>query len=226
MTITIRGDFDHLVAHQKLEKLKQCFNVTEKYLGQAKAEFEAKSYEELGLDLFLKNERDEIYSEELWYYAVKFPRILRNSFLVTAISLLEYEMGRICGRLKRKEPMQSSWTDSKGNFFEKFKKCCKEAKLDLSFTDRTWHEINNYYKVRNCIVHTNGLVMELEDKDRKALVPYLRKMGIISEDTIDEEIALTASFCKELIKTMQYFLNDVYEAISIARKKLKSDNTR
>jgi len=224
MSITIRGDFDHLVAHQRLEKLKQCLNVTEKYLGEAKSEFEAKSYEELGLKpLYPQDVCDDIYSEELWYYAVKFPRILRNSFLVTAHSLLEYELNVICRKLKKVCQIPISWSDLKGDKLEQAKLYFKLAGIEFPSHDSIWKEVKYYYKIRNCVVHTNGLINELQDKDRRNLVPYLKKKSIISEDTIDEEIALTALFCKEVITTIQYFLNDVYEAISAAKKKLKSE---
>jgi hypothetical protein len=226
MTITIRGDFDHLVAHQRLEKLKQWLDVTEKYLGKAKAEFEAKSYEELELNLFPQDVKDEIYSEELWYYGVKFPRVLRNSFLVSTYSLLEYEINVICRRLKKERPILRDWNDSKPDKLEEAKLYWKDAGLDISYNSTIWENIKRYSRIRNCIVHMNGLTKEFKDKDRKSLIPYLEEKGIISEDTIDEEIALTAKFCKEVIKTMQYFLNDVYKAISTARKKLKSDNKK
>ena len=218
MTITIRGDFDHLVAHQRLEKLKQCLYVTEKYLEKAKEEFEAKSYEELGLTLLPQDTKNEVYSEELWYYTMKFPRILRNSFLVTAHSLLEYELNVICRKLKKACQIPISWSDLKGDKLEQAKSYFKLAGLDLSFNNPTWQEISNYYLVRNCIVHNNGLIAGVQKE--QALCDYINRKKIISEDTIEEEIALTASFCKGVIDTMQYFLNDVYEAISTAKKKL------
>ncbi len=224
MTITIRGDFDHLVSHQRLEKLKQCLYVTEEYLGKAKEEFEAKSCEELGLNLYPKDVCDDIYNEEQWYYAVKFPRIVRNSFLVTTLSLLEYEINVICNKLKIMQTIPINLSDLKGDVLDRTKIFYKLAGLDLQDNNLNWQEINKYYLVRNCIAHNNGLISGV--KKEKELRVYITRKKIISEDKIDEEIALTASFCKEVIKTIQYFLNDVYEAISIAKNKLKSDNKK
>ncbi len=220
--ITIRGDIDHLVAYKEFDELKQFLNVTEKYLAKAKSEFETKSFTELGLDSLPNDIRNDIYNDKHWYYDVKFPRILRNSFLVTAISYLEYEIYVIYSRLKKIELIPSKDSTDKG--YEQAKLVWKLVDLESYHRSKIWQELKFYYKVRNCIVHKDGLIMELEYKDRRVLIPYLKKTGIISHDTIDEEIALTASFCEEVITTIQHFLNYMYENKSFAMKNLESSN--
>lgn len=209
------------MTHYRLEELKEYLHITETYLKKALVDFKARSDEKV--KELQPDERDvyyDYYQDLYWRYEEKFPRILRNSFLVAAYSLLEYEMSLICNRLKDERQIPISFSDLKGDLLDRTKSYCKLASLALPYNDPIWQEIKNYSKVRNCIAHTNGLLKEFQDK--KDLIPYLTKKGIISQDTIEEEIALTAPFCEEVIKTMQDFLNKVYEAILTTKKKIRN----
>lgn len=219
MVITIKGDFDHLIALQRLEELKRFLYITERYLEKAKKEFLEKSYDELGINSYPPDMRDDIYNEELWNYNTKFPRILRNSFFISAYTLLEYEIDVICRRIKKEQLISKNWDVSKPDKLNEAKLYWQHAGLHISFTSNAWNEIKRYARIRNCILHANGLTKEFQVKDKDNLIPYLRKHGIISEDTIDEEIALTKTYCEKIIKTFQYFLNDIYEAIPTAKIK-------
>jgi len=209
-----------------LLELKKYLNVTEKYLRKAKVEFEAHlneqnkklttadlSYEELdGIS--------EFYGEEYWLYSEKFPRILRNSFLVSAHSLLEYEMNVICKRLRKEQQIPVTLSDLKGDELERVKLFFKNAGLSLDYNGSTWQEINNYYLVRNCIVHNSGLIKG--SKREQDLRTYITQKKIISQDTIQEEVALTEQFCEKVINTMQSFLSEVYKAYINHKERIKS----
>lgn len=203
----------------RLDELKKYLDITEKYLQKAKAEFEAWSDERVKeLPAEQRQEFYDFYYDEYWQYAEKFPRILRNSFLVATISLLEYELNVICNRLKKKHDIRINLSDLKGDTLERTRKYCQNAGLELPDNNTTWQDIKHYYKVRNCIVHTNGLVMELQHKDRKELIPYLNSRRIISQDTIKQEIALTKQFCEEVIETIQTFLVELEKSINSGSK--------
>jgi hypothetical protein len=208
-------DFDYFRAYARLDELKKYLDITEKYLQKAKVEFEAWSDERVKeLPAEQRQEFYDFYQDDYWQYAEKFPRILRNSFLVSAHSLLEYEIKLICSRLKKEQQIPISLSDLKGDtILDRTKLYCKLAGLDFPFNDPTWKEIKQYSKVRNCIVHTNGLLKEFQDKDKKGLIPYLTKKGIISQDTIEQEIALTEQFCAEVVETIQAFLENLYKAL-------------
>lgn len=200
----------------RLGELKEYLEITEKYLQKAKSDFEAwVNGQASKISAEERNDFNEFYIDQYWRYSERFPRILRNSFLISAHSLLEHEMAQICKRLKMERQIPLSWSDLKGDVFERFKRYCKLANLPLLYNDSTWQEINNYYMVRNCIVHQNGLVKNLQ-KDRD-FVNYVTQKGIISDDAIEQEIALTEQFCREVIKTMEAFLYNVFNAYELQR---------
>ncbi len=205
-------DFEYFRAYARLDELKKYLDITEKYLQKAKAEFKAWSDERVKeLPAEQHQEFYDFYQDDYWQYAEKFPRILRNSFLVSAHSLLEYEMNVICRRLKKEHQIPISWNDLRGDVLERAKLYCKLARLDLPYNDKTWQEINHYSKVRNCIIHKNGLLKEFQDD--QDLIAYVTKKGIISQDTIEQELALTEQFCAEVVETIQAFLEKLYKAV-------------
>ncbi len=204
----------------RFDELKEYLDVTEKYLQKAKIDFETSANEQAkklstANPTFRADEINDILGNDYWRYAETFPRILRSSFLVSAISLLEYEINVICQSLKKKQDIRINLNDLRGDTLERTRKYFQNVGLELPFNNHIWQEINHYYKARNCIVHTNGLIMELQYKDRKDLIPYLTRKGIISEDTIKQEIALTRSFCEEVIETIQAFLVELEKNINL-----------
>lgn len=213
----------------RLREFEEYRKTTEKYLQIAKNDLETQLNERARkLSPQDRDEFNEYYSNTYWEYAETYPRILRSSFLVSALSLLEHEMGRICESLRREKPIQSSWNDLRGNIFGRFKKYCKEAGLPLSFNDPAWQKIRKYYLVRNCIVHNMGSIKG--SVGEKELLPYAIKKNIIEESIIfpavrsQDKIALTEQFCREVISTMWAFLSKVFEAYELQRQKQKADN--
>jgi len=205
----------------RLDELKKYLDVTEQYLQKAKSDFETSANEQ-AKKLSTANpnlradEINDILGEDYWQCAEKFPRILRNSFLVSAISLLEYEVNVVCDRLKKKQDIRISLSDLTGDTLERSRKYFQNAGLELPFNNPSWQEINNYYMVRNCIAHNNGLIRGA--KKERALRSYISRKKIISEDTIKEEIALTPQFCKEVIETIQVFLVELEKNIDLKGK--------
>ena len=206
----------------RLDELKNYLDITEKYLQKAKADFEAWSDEQVKeLPAEKRQEFYDLYYYDYWQYAEKFPRILRNSFLVSALTLLEDEMSRICRRLKERQQIPINLSDLRGNALEQAKLYFKCAKLNLKFNDKVWQEIQNYYLVRHCIVHNNSLIKGT--KKERALHSYTSRKNIISSrpswrgDKI-EEVALTPQFCKEVVETIQVFLVELEKSINLKRK--------
>jgi hypothetical protein len=214
-------DFEYIFAKNRWDELEEYLSKTEKYLKEVEREFkawvkeESKKFADAELD-----EWGEFYESSLddyQRYSEGFPRILRGSFFVSVISLLEYEINMICERLKKEQEIEISWSDLRGDTLERAKLFFKLTGLDLTYSDQTWKEINNYYLVRNCIVHNRGLIKGFGQESK--LRVYITQKNIISQDTIEQEIALTEHYCKEIIKTTWTFFNNIYSAYKAQKEK-------
>lgn len=198
----------------ELDQLEAYLGVSENYLHKAGADFTAwVDNEKKELSAEELEEFYEFYEEDYWRYSVGFHRLLRNSFVTLAYSLLERQIEQICKILKRECKIPISLSDLKGDVLERSKLYFKKlAGLDFPSEDRNqiWQEINSYATTRNCIVHNNGLLKGF--REEQELRTYASKKGIISQDTIREEIALTERFCRDVIETMRTFFKELYKA--------------
>jgi hypothetical protein len=182
------------------------------------------------IELFLEDEKDnfeayflgqtetlsptqasEFYEQSMEVYLLskEFPKLLRNSFFVSAYSLLEHHLDVICKKLKEKQQIPINISDLHGNILRRAKLYWLLAKLAFPCDEKTWKEINNYAEVRNCIVHDNGLLK----KANRSLINYANKRGIVSNDTNEPSIVLTRQFCEEAVQTMKNFVGSLSESI-------------
>lgn len=207
---TVIINFEEGMRLYRFNELKEYLEVTENYLTKAKRDFE-KSADEQEKQLISANPHltqddiSQILADDYWHYSERFPRILRNSFFISIISLLEFEMTNKCKRIKTK-PGQITLSEIKGSTLEQIKRYIENAGHKFP-SNMKWQEIGKYYLVRNCIAHNNGFIKGT--KKESILLKYLKSKNIISEDTIEEEIALTPVFIKEVIEIMEAFLVDL-----------------
>jgi hypothetical protein len=135
-------------------------------------------------------------------------------------------MSIICRRLEKEQQIPISWTDLRGGTLDQFKRYCKLAGLKLIYDDQNWQEINNYRRIRNCIVHNRGLIEgSREEKDLRA---YAERKNIIDSILVglirlQAQIALTEKFCKEVTKSIWAFLRKVLEAYELQRQNQEAD---
>jgi len=169
----------------------------------------------------LPPDKQEFYKqywlEEFNQYSIEFPRILRNSFLVTAISLLEFELAIICKKLKEQQQIPISWRELKGDTLEQAKRFCNVAGLNIASDNENWQNIQNVYLVRNCIVHNNGSIKG--SKDERKLIKFAQQERIISQGE-DKEIDLTKQFCKEVIALTEDFTSEVWDMVYKLRPRI------
>jgi hypothetical protein len=211
-----------------LDELEKYLDITEKYLQKAKDDFEAWINKEMDkLSPKERNEFGEFYSDTYWEYAETFPRILRSSFFVSAYSLLEHKLAITCGWLKKDKQIPISWSDIRGDTLEQFKLYCKLAHLDLRYDDQNWQEINNYRRIRNCIVHNRGLIEgSTDEKDLRAYAEkkHITDRTLVGLIRLQDQIALTQEFCNEVTKTIWAFLSKVLEAYELQKQNQKADS--
>ncbi|MFC2021739.1 hypothetical protein ACFLTR_00765 [Chloroflexota bacterium] len=221
--IVLPVTFEEYFRSFRLDELKRYLDVTEKYLQKAKSDFETSANEQ-AKKLSTANpnlravEIDDILGNDYWQYAETFPRILRSSFLVSVISLFENEVAQISQRIRRVREIPINLADLNGDLLNKVKMYCKLAGLPISFGNRTWNEINNYYMVRNCIVHNNGFISGF--RDEKKMIAYAEKKEIVDRLMFLPSIrpraiiALSEQFCEEAIETIQDFLVELEKKIA------------
>lgn len=148
-------------------------NLMENYLDNVKVNFEKKH----DIKSLIKSEEAQkkygneylmhmvtSYCNEYERLTLQFPHDFRASFLVQIISFIEYELKAICQYHHTLHNTDFSVLDLNGNGdMAKIKKYLSKAvKLDINKLNPEWGLINKIRKLRNKLVHHQGIVSESE----------------------------------------------------------------
>ena len=129
----------------------------------------------------------------------------RSSFFVSLYSFLESSLVNECLARKTEHTLLSfsdiagrSEMDKARTYFTKV--------LGVRFPSDTteWQEIQDYRRLRNCIVHNRG---RLEDNSDPKLCNYVA--GKNSLRCIENEVLLEKEFCREAYETIRTFLREL-----------------
>ncbi|WEA43818.1 hypothetical protein [Priestia aryabhattai] len=142
------------------------------------------------------------YIDEAIQYSKDFPRIMRNSLFVSIYSFLEDKIVELC----------TSNDDSGGNpNFWNIKKAIdylkKDLGLDVPKGTKEWQYITHAIRIRNCIVHCNGVVSR--SSDRVNLENSIKAIDFVNQE--DGRIILDSGFCLEFLENVHSFLRQLYQ---------------
>lgn len=166
-------------------------------------------------DELARNEFYEWSSEDYWNYKETFPRILFNSFLVSAYSLLESEIYSIARRLGQKQEQLFKVDDFGSRNYLNTASSYINKLTNINAQDFTsWPLVEDGRTLRNNIVHSNGVlsrIHEIEVANKYALV---KETDIsISSGRPIRHLAITFDYNKSFISTLKKFFGELYEGM-------------
>ena len=162
--------------------LRNYQNFMEKYLAQAKEEFE----------ISLKETNVSKDSPEYYLYVLDnitdrrteisliYPHNFRATFLIHIMSFIESTIRNICVNYEVNKSTETSYSAMKGssNFIKTKEYLYKEAKINLD-TNKEWNFINTVRKIRNKLVHNQGIVCD-SDNDFIEIEMFVEEYDFIS----------------------------------------------
>ena len=192
---------------------------------------ELKHYEDLisETDSFLRNQiesfkdkseneiMDERFGKKTQYENI-FPSILWKSIFLSLYFLLESSLDQICNNLKTSENYKLSYKDISGNGIYRsssyLKKVCD---LNETFKAKTWNNITDFNKIRNTLVHSDGIF----SKNNKELISICKKYKNLNNSDFDNEnisISLDHKFCQFTLEKITIFVDDIYREMMNKRQ--------
>ena len=142
----------------------------------------------------------------------EFENTLFSSFFVTIYFYFESELIRHCRKLEKESREKLSFSDIAGNGILARAKTylTKVQQIDFSFENSPeWERIQNYTRLRNCIVHNQGRLDEgFENGQRDKLSKFIQKPDskLLTENSW---CILNKEFCLEALDTIKIFLYSV-----------------
>lgn len=164
-------------------------------------------------DYALATHLDDLLVELTDFY----PNILRRALVLAVYSLVEVELKTKCHYEEKQKQLPKSFMKMKVrgrnlSFLEKAEKyLIEEAKNEFPKTPE-WTEIDNYRKLRNCIIHNQG-TLTLSDNDqflRNVYIPRHPQYLEIAFGLYGYEVILHRGFCGEVIDTVDTFFQQLY----------------
>ncbi|MEO2223209.1 hypothetical protein [Priestia megaterium] len=148
----------------------------------------------------------DFYLDDVIQYSKDFPRIMRNSLFVSIYTFLEDKIVELC---VPNESTLLKLSDIKGQGIEQASLYLKKVLL-LDFPDNSkeWHYIRKANLIRNCIVHSNGVISKSRSKDK--LVKAIDEMSFVTKDH-NGHINLESQFCLEFLENVHSFLRQLYK---------------
>lgn len=185
----------------------QLENMVDDYEKRIKAEAKTIQDEQTRQDFY------EWSGEEYWLYKETFPRILLNSFYVTAYTLLESEIYSVARRVGKKQTQVFDVSEIRGKDY--LQSACyyieKLTAVDAK-TFSSWSELTEGRRLRNIIIHSNGKLIENKD------IELAEKHKVCSESSIElpsgrsiKELSITYDYCKDFLDTLRAFFAELYK---------------
>ncbi|MBA7673310.1 hypothetical protein ES703_81505 [subsurface metagenome] len=177
-------------------------------------------------------EKGREYDKEFWgkfhkVFEETYPSYFHNSFLISACSLFEHQAQKLCAFIQEEHKVPVGWDDMEGPVSVKTRRFLgyvgialqdDPPKVELPPPDfkpttvydetrvvirELWQELENYYRIRNCIVHHNGLVQKTRGAAR--IQEYATARDITVERDGQLEVQLNEGFNKGVCDTMGKF---------------------
>jgi len=147
-----------------------------------------------------------------------FPDILRSSFFVAAYFVFEVGLIRCCNLLDyQRLTLQEQARRSKVGIVHA-REYLKNAGVEFTRSSASeWEEIQNYRKLRNCIVHNEGALTGWADSEhlkryasRKPHLELRKRAETFVEMSREyDKIVVRKGFCEKVLQTMDSFLHQL-----------------
>jgi hypothetical protein len=157
------------------ENIHSFCKFTEAWLAEERDKFKTIYETKLGeLTPEEKEKWDQFAIDIHWKLYDVFPILLWTSIFNSAYSLFERHLNDVCKILEKDASIKISLTDLTGKGIERAKIfLTKVIGIANVFDSTEWHEIQNYSKVRNILVHASG-ELNLTQKKHKEIFDYAK----------------------------------------------------
>lgn len=204
--ISIEIDFENIFSYCKftesalLEEKKKIKNIYEEKVGK--------------LEPKEKESFDHFLIDADWKLNSVFPKLQWSSIFNSSYTLFEKHLNDLCKKFGKERSKEIGLKDIKGKGIERAKiYLSKVIGITNIFDSTEWREIQDYAKVRNVLVHTNGN-LDLSKKNHKDVFNIANNHPNLFvypevQDSDSAEIAILPEYIYETLITYRIILSKI-----------------
>lgn len=162
-----------------------------------------------GTDAEIDDYLIDYYADEAYRIDKIFTRSFRYSAVVGIYSLLETSMNSLCNILKQMNNLNVELSDMKGDGIERARLyLLKICKIDLLISSHEWAEIQKLNKIRNCIVHADGNILDVHSPENiKNIIKHTPGLSLENE----HYVVIEKKYLESAISWVEDYLQELHE---------------
>lgn len=158
-------------------------------------------------------ERQDLIQSHHEYYEKHFPTKLRYSFVLLVWSTVETQLKATCDRVAKQFRRKLTLADIHGD--NTLSRCGRylEKVACIEIADKTlWSEMQTFQKLRNAIIHANGLLKDLKSEgEHPHFQQYFKRNLGLSLDPWGA-VAIGPAYCRHVIDASEKLFHAIFEA--------------
>lgn len=191
------------IAKEDLDELRLFLNTLDDFIEQEEKRQVAE------LEIHAKPNDGEFWAN---YYPYQWQQIignrLRESFIVSLISLCEFHFGLICRDVAVVTNTKITHEDLRGGIFVRARKFIDAFTSFKSPSQTDWETISDFYILRNSIVHNASLVDNGRNSER--LQAFIKRAPGISNPSIGM-LVIKKEFCVYALERVDAVINELQQ---------------
>ncbi len=152
-----------------------------------------------------------------WWEHIIAPQF-RSSFYISLMAGVELHLGRLAQDAATIVRAPIGPDDLKGEFYPRTRRFLA---LFCNFegpSERAWERINDFYAIRNCLVHAGG---HLDDRRRSRRVRTLASHVEGLTVTPNDQIEMEREFCHFALQECKRFLDEVWRRLGLLCERVR-----
>lgn len=152
--------------------------------------------------------RDKLLAHEERYNR-DFPRNMRYSFVVLLQIIIETRLRAACDEISRRKRLQLTEGNLRGSAIDRARLfLSKVASLDVS-NSQLWQQLTDLQKIRDCVVHANGIVADSRDSTHLRQVVG-SKVGVSLDPS--GALAIDQEYCGAALESARRFFEELFDS--------------
>jgi hypothetical protein len=191
-----------LLAESQFQDLREYMSLAQEFVVRKQRDFHKRVDDHIAVNALEGEDRDEYYSsheDDHDQLHSRFPRIVFSSTLLMACALFESSFVDLCKGFERALPTPIPWSHVKDKGITRAAAFLKENYGICLPNYSHWDRVINYFKVRDCIVHADGDLSNMQPEQANRIRRTVKLYGSLGLLVTNRHLVIGQEFVSAVI---------------------------